>query len=121
MMNRDNFFYSTDYRNTVHTLYPLPLSPPSFSSFFSFSSSLPPPPSCVLHRSNAGWSHGRLHPVHWPADRGARAVLPCVPAHLPHGFGAAGSDQRHAVQAAAGARQAEEHRAGAEEEAEQEG
>lgn len=94
----------------------------SFSSLSQHSFSLPPsPPPCVPRRSHAGRSHSRLHPVHWPADRGARALLPRVSAHLPHGVGTAGGDQRHAVQVAAGARQAEEHRAGAEEEAEQEG
>lgn len=71
--------------------------------------------------SHAGRSHGRLHPVHQPADGGAGALLPRVPADVPLRVGPAGGDQRHAVQAAPGARQAEEHRAGPEEEGEEEG
>lgn len=79
--------------------------------------------SFILHLcpcSHAGWRHSSVHPVHQPADRGEGALLPCVPADLPLRARPAGGYQWHAVQTAPGARQAEKHRAGPEEEGEEE-
>lgn len=70
--------------------------------------------------SHAGWSNRRLHPVHQPADRREGTLLSCVSADIPLRVRAAGSHRRHAVQTAAGAGQAEKHRAGLKEEGEEE-